>query len=117
MYRTGKRVYDLVSEAVVSHQVRKGIKGRSSERNMSTFFKSSKQDATTTNDTPQEKEASKDLIRDAMSLVLFEQVENVDCDSFIHRILVDSQINLFFSSSQRYLNRPTQLINNFKYNL
>lgn len=77
MYRTGKRVYDLVSEAVVSHQVRKGIKNKhghaqTNGRDVSSFFKSDKVERKEEN----LKKEKKDMTQDAMSLVLFEQVSH-----------------------------------------
>ncbi|XP_057310391.1 uncharacterized protein LOC130648372 isoform X2 [Hydractinia symbiolongicarpus] len=72
MYRTGKKVYDQVIEAVVSHQVGKGIQKKAVQeddvkgsQSMTKFFGKGKQ------------EEKKAPVNDAdvMSLVLFEQVD------------------------------------------
>lgn len=72
MYRTGKKIYDQVIEAVVSHQVGKGIQKKAVQeddvkgsQSMTNFFGKGKQ------------EEKKAPVNDAdvMSLVLFEQVD------------------------------------------
>ena len=81
--RSGKRIFDQVSEAVVSHQVRKGIRKQNlltsedlkgaekGSKCLTSFFTANKNTEKTTNEKSFVKSST---TIDAMSLVLFEQV-------------------------------------------
>jgi len=83
VYRTGKRIFDQVSEAVVSHQIQKRIKTKSlalstggtggSDGSLGSFFNTEKKPSKK----PSNDAERRTMENDTMSLVLFEQVSSV----------------------------------------